>query len=564
MTNRLWTKAALPLFSLLLIIFLISVFKNIAFPLLWQDEAETTIAGQHVIAYGFPKVHDNKNTLYLFELADKTLAVKEPYDAYISPSWGSFYFAALGVKLAELTNNIYTKTALMRIPFALIGLWGIFIIAQIGAALFKEKKPALWALLSGFVLLNLLSISLTLHLREVRYYSIAIFIAAAAIGNYLKFHHFLAPTKSSPKLWWYTLKTVILLNLALLTFPPLFFILLISFGTIESWYILQQPKPISLKKLWPPALPFVLTLIASIPIFSFFEIIPIANAISQFAGFNLATYQYHLIRTFDFLFSFEFLGLAMFFKVAALITWRFNQKTPKTSFEQQIMRVSTFVATFIVIYVLIICRTPYLFERYLMVIIPFLNLMLLLDLTLTIIAIQNTMAKHERDDLTFIFIAITLAIIIPTTAAKTGSLRGHVYELFHQYQGPLDYVIPYIKDSFDHPEDLVIATNYEELSYAYYLNSKVTIGYVGNNLAEDSQIQPDIIVMRKRRDNFIPVFETLLKQDHYTQISFPIYDYDFNNIPELYLPHPHLFKTKFTPNQDDQLTIYVRTKLMQK
>jgi len=104
---------------------------------------------------------------------------------------------------------------------------------------------------------------------------------------------------------------------------------------------------------------------------------------------------------------------------------------------------------------------------------------------------------------------------------------------------------------------LIIATNYEECSYMYYLNSKVILGYVGNNLKEDMKADPDIIVPRKiwsyiKNEDFMPFFE----RNRYTKKSFPVFDYFVNNIPETSM---HLFKTKMAEDDSQCLDIYIKT-----
>ena len=44
----------------------------------------------------------------------------------------------------------------------------------------------------------------------------------------------------------------------------------------------------------------------------------------------------------------------------------------------------------------------------------------------------------------------------------------------------------------------------------------------------------------------------------YKNISFPIFDYQVNNIPELYYPIFHQFKTKLPEKADEALEISVK------
>ena len=44
-------------------------------------------------------------------------------------------------------------------------------------------------------------------------------------------------------------------------------------------------------------------------------------------------------------------------------------------------------------------------------------------------------------------------------------------------RSPLDYVIPYLAERYPDPASLVIATNYEEPAFMFYLGSRVLVGF---------------------------------------------------------------------------------------
>jgi hypothetical protein len=146
------------------------------------------------------------------------------------------------------------------------------------------------------------------------------------------------------------------------------------------------------------------------------------------------------------------------------------------------------------------------------------------------------------------------------SSIKIALIKAHAYELRHQYKGPIDFVIPYLENTYDHPERLVIATNYEELSYMYYLGSKVTIGFVGNNLHEDMGYIPDIIIKRNNFAYTNGVFDRLFKMASYKKISFPVKDYFVNNIAET---RWHLFATPVSSNPSDWVNLYIKDDLGQ-
>ena len=136
-------------------------------------------------------------------------------------------------------------------------------------------------------------------------------------------------------------------------------------------------------------------------------------------------------------------------------------------------------------------------------------------------------------------------------------LKNHIYELSHQYRGPMDFIIPFIEEHYKNPENLVIATNYEELDYVYYLGSKVIVGFAGNTLDEDLKLRPDIIVIRKRFSFVDPaVFNRFLTRNKYESFFFPVIDYFVNNIPETGF---HLYKTPLCDDEKKCLNMLIRS-----
>ena len=125
--------------SLLTLLFCISLFKNISYPLLWCDEGDTAMFASRVLEYGYPKVHDGKNVLYVDD-ADMQLGVREKYDFFIATPVFGYYWAAPAVFLAKFVDDFYDKTMLLRLWFAVPGLIGLFIFALLPFKIY-QKKP---------------------------------------------------------------------------------------------------------------------------------------------------------------------------------------------------------------------------------------------------------------------------------------------------------------------------------------------------------------------------------------------------------------------------------------
>ena len=213
----------------LVLMLLFSIFKNISYPLFWADESMTVMGGVRVLQFGYPKVHDGKNVFYDLNHPDLSLGIDKNTDAYIGgASWGQYYFAVLGIKLAEMTDDFYAKTAIIRTTFGIMGLAGLLVLAFLGRLFFQtglSKKGYLVL----FVFFELISISLVLNLREARYYSLAIFLIASCITVYTRYR-----ILKTGRYLTYAALLIVLLFFLFITFSPAYFILLVSIFTFES------------------------------------------------------------------------------------------------------------------------------------------------------------------------------------------------------------------------------------------------------------------------------------------------------------------------------------------
>ncbi|HWR59467.1 MAG TPA: hypothetical protein VN328_11330, partial [Thermodesulfovibrionales bacterium] len=221
---------------------------------------------------------------------------------------------------------------------------------------------------------------------------------------------------------------------------------------------------------------------------------------------------------------------------------------------------SGFMSLFFIVYFVFIARIPsFLYTRYFIPLQPVLALIIILDMAV----IYNFLSQYPLLAMRYamgLLGVVVVGFIMFNIAQNSNYLKGHLYETSNQYKGPLDYVIPYIRENYPNPENLVIATNYEETSFMYYLGSRVIVGYVGYNLEEDSRMQPDIIVYRKLWLNFEDVFRDFLARQSYERISFPVLDYSVNNTPELNWRPPihHRFRTLHTSKEEEKVDIFIR------
>jgi len=540
-----------------IILFTFSLFKNIAYPLLWNDEASTAMFGRRVLEYGYPKVHDEKNSLYLLNDINHDVGIRSRGDVYVAEGWTQYYLAAFGDYLARQTNDMYTKTAILRALFASVGFWAIIIFGLTVSLFFRENKKKAFI---AFFLFELISISLILHLKEVRYYSLVLLFSAILINVYLRYT--MLKTLSYKHYVWIV---PLFITLLFHTHYPIAAVFIITFGLhnlISAYLMCKKKLSIFLHNFFRSTLPLFLSLIFIVPSLIYFKTFTIVNTITQQSALGLENYVNNIFWAFSFFTKFEFLYLAIFLKILLILFFCYGQKITDIK-DKVIIRTSNFLSLFFCVYILVIARTVFVFERYTMVLQPTLICIILLDILLCWRIFNQTFRSEPTSDkkISRVFIIIILFAIWFNFVPLIKPVKGHLYELTHRYYGPLDFAIPYIQEKFKDPSKIIIATNYEENSYMYYLDSKTIIGYVGNNLKEDEKLEPDVIINRKFFDfdkGYTDIFDTFFSKNKYQKKNFPIFDYPFNNIPELNFTPSHLFETKFTEKDAEKLYIYLK------
>lgn len=542
---------------------------NISYPLFWADEGMTVMGGVRVIQFGYPKVHDGKNVFYDLNHPNISLGIDKNTDAYIGgASWGQYYFAVLGIKLAEMTDDFYAKTAIIRTTFGIMGLAGLLVFGLLGRSFFRtdlSKK----GLLAFFVFFELISISLVLHLREARYYSLTIFLIACCIAVYTRYRIL----KIGRCLTCAAL-LIVFLFFGFVTFSPAYFIFLVSIFIYESMLTAKillsryfGKGNITISPSWPlkkiakdyflSLLPVLISVAMVLPLIFFFQTFHIRQVMAEeFWMSRLDIYIYNLSFIWRYFTQFDFIYLAITLKFGLLACITLNRmKKAEYSLDISKMNFSFFLTTLLIVYSFAISAIPYkTFTRYFIPLQPILALIIIMDAAV----IYNFLSRRQSALSVYLkagLIVVFAGFLILNISSNIWNIKGHVYELTNQYKGPLDYVIPFIKDKYRDTEHLVIATNYEETSFMYYLGAKVIIGYVGNNLEADRREHPDIIVYRKGRDNFIDEIIRYKMYYKYTDVTFPVVDSLWNNFPEL---DWHRFRTEEAADQKSQMDILLR------
>ncbi|KKS42634.1 MAG: hypothetical protein UV05_C0039G0004 [candidate division CPR1 bacterium GW2011_GWA2_42_17] len=525
-----------------------SVLGNLSFPLLWNDEAETAMFGRLILKFGYPKVHDGKNVLNLSEFGE--LLIDQKTDSYLAMMWGQYFLAAIGVAWSQLTGDIYLKTALVRLPFALVGIAGIYLMARTLIHVIKKDDGRI-RLFMLFILLELISVPLALHLREARYYSLTVFLTAVILCLSSRRSIFMSV---GLKLYW--LEMTVLLYLIFNTFSPAYWASLL---TLVSWVFVRRKIG---RSVFLDLVPVGLSLLLVLPTATFFRTFVQFQSIAGTHGIGVIKYVTNIEATVDFFVRYDLLIFYAFLKLILFFSGIYGNTKKKIAVTLVQPRfLSELLFIFLASYTAVIGLIPYyLFERYIIPMQPVLTAAVAIDCYL-VYRITRGWFHSQSTGVIFLLILLVVSLGIRGFSNTTEPIKGHIYELTHVYKGPIDDVILYLANRFKNPDKLIIATNYEEHAYIFYLGSKTIIGFVGNNLENDLKENPDIIIPRRNWGHNFKELTWFLSRGQYELISFPYTDLAVNNIPEIRnnIGIFHRYKTEITDSEDEKIKVFVRS-----
>ena len=537
------------------------LYKNISYPLLFNDEAETVMTGQQIIKYGYPKVHDEKNMVFIPD-NPQWLGYKKSIDANVSIPWGNYYFATIGVGLAKFSDDIYRKTALVRIPFATAGLIGLLIFVFAFRDYFENANHFKIFLLV-FLFLELFSVNLFLHLREARYYSLVVF--SSALYFFILVNR-LGLKALSEKKYVFLMSVVLFLSYQMnfITYVVMC-LTLILYGTYS---FLRNKVPIAdrIKRTLYTIIPVGISAILVFPFLLYFETFDIAKKASEHYKFTADLFWKHITDITNALFKHE-IFYSLIILLMVLIGFYFfirKNKNKGTPFEARLENVLVLMSIFFVLYIIMVARIPFVWMRYFVVLQPLMVILILISAFLLFEYIRNSISSQNQKRYNSVFFVVLVLIGWYGFNKKEGHLGDYYYQLTHQYKGPLDEYIPYIMTKYSETDTLVLATNYEELSYMYYLNCKVILGYNYGfrTLTEDSlkRYDPDILIFRKKWGQDPRAYNYYIQQGKFERTSFPTVDWPVNNIADLEFFVKHQFKTLTTNDEKEKADIFLKVK----
>ena len=295
--------------------------------------------------------------------------------------------------------------------------------------------------------------------------------------------------------------------------------------------------------------PLAAALIA--PLVAWFETFANAAEFSRSFGFGPADYLANLRSVVAHLLRHEFLAPALAARAAA---WWLRAGSRESR------GIAVGLLLFVAGSVAFGCLNPLALERYFIVSSPALTGAFLLDAFALVEAAGRRAARVRWAGAAAAagLALLTLLLRVPGLPA----VEGRLAELAVPVRGPLDYAIPYLAERYEHPEQLVIATNYEEYAFMYYLDSHVIVGLSLNNLRRERDLLPDVVIPRRRWPRSLRELGPFLRAGDWEQVRLPVADVHHNNVPALsasrFIPAPHRFVTPASGDPDEQLVLYLR------
>jgi hypothetical protein len=505
------------------------VFAGLGSPLFWYDEGETAMLGRRILEYGYPKVHGADGNIVYAARHPISLATDASLDAYLNSPWGQYYVGALGVAWSDTASDLHERTRRVRLPFAIAGWLGVLMLGGAAASLWPEAAGTRARFWLGYGLCLVSSVSLQLHLREARYYPLVVLGVAAVVWLEVRRHlrRDLSPIAHTlllaPVLWW-------LFNL----FYPAFAAVVTTAGGALVVRAMRSRASVAerLRELASAAAPYLLAVLAALPLVAFYRLPEQSRAFASTfdVPYNPALWRvgaaaWYLVR-------FELFVPAALAALALELARR-RAGDPGRALGA-LAGASAIALLGTLVWVAFVIATTLFFERYLVALSPLLGATTLLCAG-GLIALRKTPARPRAHA----GLAVVGCALIVCAAVRAPELIGRATELRDPYRGPLDHVIPYLAERYPDPSRLVIATNYEEFSYMFYLGATVTCGFYAPDLARDLALTPDVIVLRPW-PRHVQALEQLVAAGDYEPHEFPVGNVHVNNLPELSLNNARL------------------------
>jgi hypothetical protein len=336
-----------------------------------------------------------------------------------------------------------------------------------------------------------------------------------------------------------------------------------------AWFNYQRGKgglisPTNLKETLLLISPVIISVVLISPEIVFFQTFQVAKLANLYYHNSIWVFLKNFGVMLFIMCRFDLLPAMILVK---LLRFRYSSAIRKNNIQvhdrtKQLKALSAFMLLFLVIFALATARMPFIFTRYFIVLQPVIVLLLLTDV---LILRDYAALLPQRKPFSFArisFVQLAMLLCLLDVMANGFHIPDYIYQLWHPYRGPLDYYIPALKERFPDSENIVLATNYEELSYEYYLGCKVILGYQNRfetfTEQELQQSIPDAIIIRPFWKQDMQPYEYFLQHAAYEKVTFPVADWPINNMADLNFFMTHQFRTNVTDNENEKAYMYLK------
>lgn len=481
-----WGLAIALLASVLLLV-------NLGNHYLWQDEAQTALIAKTILDRGLPYGTDGLN-FFSQELG------AEYGEGYLWKwhTWLSFYATALSFQLFGAT------TLAARLPFALFGIASIVLVFVCCDRQWGRRTAVIAAVLA------LTCIPFFLLSRQCRYYS------AAAFFTLLALHYYLEIFRGRPRSWLY--------------------FALAATGVFQTHYVYLATLLAAVclhvlffgRRYWQPVLLGVaLTVLLCLPWAIWLSSMRYGEQYGEVmaSGTAALTKLLQFVGQIDYVLSFYAVLPLLFLGGASVLAGGSSRASEKSERDGGgAPAANSLLATFILINLVVLAiSSPAAFFRYLA---P-----LILPLLILGAALMASLQGIFRWA-----VPILLAV-----AVLRQPLADYGYELTHDYDGPIEGIVEFLKQRAA-PGD-VVAITYGDLPLKFYTGLRVLGGLTGEDLQPAAQARWVIIRRHVIADKDLAVRDNLAAQ--LASARFRVHRLPYPDIPfeNRESPSEHRYRT---------------------
>ncbi|MBI4172200.1 MAG: glycosyltransferase family 39 protein [Actinobacteria bacterium] len=490
------------------------IFANLDNRYLWDDEAETALLAQRVLRFGVPIAWDGRDLISQECGAD--------YDTnylWRQTPWLPVYVTAVSFRLFGES----TWTA--RFPFAALGVLSIVSLYVVALSLLRDRALAL---LSAVVLV--LTVPFLLHVRQDRYYSVAVFAAIWVL------YCFFGLLRDRPGA---------LLGLTLAMTVLFHSNYLVAFATAAGLGLAFFAFPFSARVALRLAGAVAATLVINLPWLGVFDVRGKTGA-----TLTTLTGGLYLSNLWLYLAQIELYAFPVVL-LAALVTMRFVLTSARPWEGWPAPRVCLALVLFSLGHLVFVSAAPTTFFRYIVTLLP--AFVLLQAVVVRTLWSANRLAAVAGCAL---LLLVDRADLVQGTIGSTP--LKYVHEITHDVPGPIAGIVRHLRGAARPGERLFIS--YGDLPLRFYTDLEVRGGQGCQSLV--GWPLPDWIIRRhffrfrpnspgaeEDEERTIRYLRTEVPVGRYRESRLPVVDTIWENIPE---PALHVYRE---PREGPRVTI---------